>query len=148
MNMLFRIRYLCIAIALKILKHVHEIIFSSVLYVLKSDFYLMIIKLTLFYGKCRSLRIIDRASCNLIRICLSGSWCSDGIRKLMRLYLKKVCIEDDLIPTVIHIIVLCRYVIDGNGTELSYRSEAAVNDSFCRYVISCILVVPSYENLP
>ena len=145
-----RIRNFSIPISFQILKHIHEIIFGSVLYIFESysDWIVSEVILLNRFGRC--FRIINWSTFHLIWIRLCCRRRSNGIRKILCFCLKKVRVEYNLLSLIIKVVVFCSDIIDCNVTKYGHNNHALVNNRICCYLCrrrnDIIIIINSSNN--
>ena len=117
-----------ISVSVQILEHIDKVIYCCEGNVFETDLAGMVGEVVLGHRHRGGLGIIDRSASYLICAGLSRGWSRDRIGQLMGLHLQKVGIPDNLITTVIQIVILYGNVIDINLSEYGHGDEALVYD--------------------
>ena len=144
------IRNLGIAIACEILQHVNKVIFRSERNILEVNrTFVVIIKIIDRDFSRRRFRIVNRCARDFTSVRLGSCGCSDRIRKLVRLNLQKIGVEDNLFirSGLAHIVVFRRNVIYRNGTEHRDHRHTIVYNGIRRNDSLGTLDDPLFENL-
>ena len=137
-----------VSLARKVLEHVYEVVFRGVLHILEAHGRLFVrIEVSNGNRSCRSRHIVGRMSRDFVFISLRGSRGGYSIRKGALFNLNDVGIEDNLVSSVVEIVILCGDLVDLNGAELRNNGDALIDDRGGSYLGVSTLNDPLLEHL-
>ena len=137
-----------VPVVFEIFQIVYKVVYRGKWNVLETDSrFQIVIEIAFFNRDGRRFRIVNRRAGDLVGGCLRGGRSGNRIRNLVVFSLKQVRVEDEILASVIYIIVFGRDLVDLNGTEDRYRSKASIDDRISRYLFFSPLFDPLLEYL-